>query len=205
MNTHNGLDTHELGPRLSSWPLPGKILVTIVLVMMAIGFAGALGQIIVHDIIPTFWSEKSHLMTYSKAEKEPSSDRGNLFADSTAKKRGDLFGGAAKEKKMTVFYQTEEFMYALKFTHIHIFGMSAIFILMGVIVLFLDLGVKARIWLIILPFIGVIIDLLSVWLKIFIHPGFFWLHIPGGMLFGVVFAFDTVLIIGQMWRNQLAK
>ena len=205
MNVHRGPETPELGPRLGNWPLPGKILVTIILIMTAIGFAGALGQIIVHDIIPTFWSEKSHLMTYTKAGSEPSSDRGNLLADSTAKKRGDLFGDIGEEKKMTTFYQSEEFMYALKFTHIHIFGMSAIFILMGVIVLFLDLGVKARIWLIILPFIGVVIDLASVWLKIFIHPGFFWLHIPGGMLFGVVFGIDTVLIMGQMWRNQSTK
>jgi hypothetical protein len=144
-------------------------------------------------------------MAYTKAASEPSSDRGDLFADSTAKKRGDLFGDMAEEKKLASFYQTNEFIYALKFTHIHIFGMSAIFILIGAIVLFLDLGVKARIWLIILPFIGVIIDLLSVWLKIFIHPGFFWLHIPGGVLFGAVFVIDTMLIMWQMWRYQLLR
>jgi hypothetical protein len=205
MNAHNRPDTYELGPRLVNWPLPGKILVTVILMMMTIGFAGALGQIIVHDIIPTFWSEKSHLMTYTKAGDEGSSDREDLSIETTGKKRGDLFGDIAEEKRITAFYQTDEFMYALKFTHIHIFGMSAIFILIGVIVLFLDLGIKAKIWLIILPFIGVIIDLLSVWLKIYIRPGFFWLHIPGGMLFGLVFTIDTVLIMGQMWRRQLVK
>jgi membrane protein YdbS with pleckstrin-like domain len=80
-------------------------------------------------------------------------------------------------------------------------------VLKGIIVIFLDLGIKARIWLIILPFIGVIIDLASVWLKLFVHPAFFWLHIPGGSLFGVVFIVDAVLILQQMWfykhRNLL--
>jgi hypothetical protein len=199
MRADQGADTRELGPRLGNWPLPGKILITVILIMMAIGFAGALGQIIVHDIIPTFWSEKSHLVTATKVADESSSDRGDLFAESAANKRGDLFGDTA-EKKTNAFYQTDEFIYALKFTHIHIFGMGAIFILVGVIVLFLDLTVKARTWLIILPFIGVITDLLSVWLKIFIHPGFFWLHIPGGMLFGVIFVIDAALILWQMWR-----
>ena len=183
MDAQHGREAHESWPRLGNWPLPGKILVAITIMMMAIGFAGALGQIIVHDIIPTFWSERSHLMVGTKTSDETSTGREDLFADSTANKRGDLFGDTAEDKKRIPFYQTDEFIYALKFTHIHIFGMSAIFIVIGAIVLFLDLGVKARIWLIILPFIGVVIDLASVWFKIFIHPAFFWLHIPGGGAF----------------------
>ncbi len=77
--------------------------------------------------------------------------------------------------------------------------MSAIFILMGAAVLFLDLDATRRSWLIALPFAGIIIDLASVWLKIFVHPAFFWLHIPGGLLFGVIFVLETVLIMWQMW------
>ena len=204
MNSQHGMSAHDSWTRLGNWPLPGKILVTMTLVMMAIGFAGALGQIIVHDVIPTFWGDKRHLIVSTEADKARSTDRGDLFADSSANKRGDLFGDTAKEKKRIPFYQTDELIFALKFTHIHIFGMSAIFIVIGAIVLFLDLGVKARIWLIILPFIGVVIDLASVWFKIFIHPWFFWLHIPGGLLFGAVFAVDTVVILVQTWRNSAA-
>jgi hypothetical protein len=193
MNPTNKPKPYELGPRLESWPLPGKALVTIIVLMTAIGFAGALSQIIVHDIIPTFWGEKKSMVS---------------MADDRVKDkftRGDIFSTIPAKKKTKWFYETDEFIFALKFTHIHIFGMSAIFAFMGLIVLFLDLGVKARAWLIILPFVGVIIDLLSVWLKIFIHPGFFWLHIPGGVLFGAVFIIDTILIIWQMWSYQLIK
>jgi hypothetical protein len=76
--------------------------------------------------------------------------------------------------------------------------MSAIFILMGMRVLFLDMSQRIRNWLIVLPFIGIIIDLASVWLKLYIDPDFFWLHIPGGVLFGSVFVVDAFLILGQM-------
>jgi hypothetical protein len=170
-----------------------KIWVTVVIVMMSLGLCVAAGQIIVHDIIPTFWGDNNHATSYQDEIEKHSPDRGDLFADTS------------EDKKSTPFYQTDEFIFALKFTHIHIFGMSAIFILMGIMVLFLDLGIKVRILLIILPFIGVIIDLASVWLKIFVHPAFFWLHIPGGALFGVVFAIDAIIMLWQMWAKPLEQ
>ena len=178
---------------LRSWPLTGKVLVIMVIVMMSMGLGVALGQIIVHDIIPTFWSDRQQI-TVDHAEMETQSDT-----------RGDLFTDAPVEKKVIPFYQTAGFIFALKFTHIHIFGMSAIFILMGILVLFLDVSKKIRIWLIVLPFIGVIIDLASVWLKLFVDPIFFWLHIPGGVLFGVVFVVDAILMLWQMWMNPSVK
>ena len=58
MNSNITTGAFELRPRLEHWPLPGKVLITMIILMTAIGFAGALGQIIVHDIIPTFWGEK---------------------------------------------------------------------------------------------------------------------------------------------------
>jgi hypothetical protein len=180
----------ELGPRLSAWSLPGKILVTMIIVMMSLGLCVAAGQIIVHDIIPTFWGENKHVMLNQGEIEKQSITRGDLFADMPVKENATPF-----------FYQTDEFIFALKFTHIHIFGMSAIFIIMGIIVYFLELGIKARILLIVLPFIGVIIDLASVWLKLFVHPAFFWLHIPGGSLFGAVFVIDALLVLWQMWIN----
>jgi hypothetical protein len=188
----------EWGPRLRDWPLTAKVLVTMIIVMMSLGFSFAVVQIIVHDIIPTFSDSNKHMMPDEGGEMKKHSDsdmRGDLFSDAS----GDLFADVPVEEKASPFYQTDEFIFALKFTHIHIFGMSAIFILMGMIVLFLDLSIKARIWLIVLPFIGIIIDLVSVWFKLFVHPAFFWLHIPGGTLFGVVFAIDIVLMLWQMW------
>ncbi len=193
MNSNITTGAFELGPRLEHWPLPGKVLITMIILMTAIGFAGALGQIIVHDIIPTFWGEKKSVVSMA----------GEIYKNKFT--RGDIFTTMPSKKKAQPFYKTDEFIFALKFTHIHIFSMSAIFVLMGIIVLFLDLGEKSHILLISLPFIGIIIDLASVWFKIFIHPAFFWLHIPGGMLFGAIFAIDAVLILWQMWRYEFIR
>ena len=194
------LSRSEWGPRLRDWPLTGKVLVTAIIVMMSIGLCFAVGQIIVHDIIPNFSADSKQMVSDHSDMEKKSDMRGDLFKDAP----GDLFADDSVEEKAVPFYQTDEFIFALKFTHIHIFGMSAIFILMGMIVLFLDLSTKARVWLIVLPFVGVIIDLASIWLKLFVHPAFFWLHIPGGALFGVVFAIDAVLMLQQMWTNPSA-
>jgi hypothetical protein len=187
------MNTTQWSPSLCTWPLTGKVLATMIIVMMSIGLSVALGQIVVHDIIPTFWGEGQHMtMDHNEMGKN-------------AEARGDLFADAPVEKKITPFYQSDTFIFALKFTHIHIFGMSAIFILMGILVLFLDVSQGIRIWLIVLPFIGIIIDLASVWLKLYIDPAFFWLHIPGGVLFGTVFMVDAMLMLWQMWMNPAVK
>jgi hypothetical protein len=77
--------------------------------------------------------------------------------------------------------------------------MSGIFIVMGALAFFLDRSAALRTWLIVLPFAGILVDLASVWLKIFVHPAFFWLHIPGGALFAAVFAMESILILAEMW------
>jgi hypothetical protein len=189
INIQKNSKSTQWGLRLCAWPLTGKVWVTMIIVMMSLGLIVALGQIVVHDIIPTFQDGGNDPMMHH-GESETHSDM-----------RGDLFSDTPVEKKVTPFYQTDAFIFALKFTHIHIFGMSAIFIIMGVLVLFLDLTEKIRIWLIVLPFMGIIIDLASVWLKLFVHPAFFWLHIPGGALFGAVFVVDAVFMLWQMWGD----
>ena len=178
---------------LGRWPGPAKALATAVILMLSIGMAGAMGQIIVHDIIPTFFSGE---------EKGSRSDDMEMPEAAGDSRRGDLFSSAPVEKTAPPFYGTDEFIFALKFTHIHIFGMSGIFIVMGALAFFLDRSATLRTWLIVLPFAGILVDLLSVWLKIFIHPGFFWLHIPGGMLFGAVFAVESILMLLEMWTER---
>jgi hypothetical protein len=195
IENNSGDRSHFLNkrPHPGTWPLPAKALVSMVVVMMSLGLFFAGGQIVVHDIIPTFFGESPLASSGHDQVKEPASER------------GDLFGGTMNTMEKPPFYKSDEFIFALKFTHIHIFGMSAIFILMGAIVFFLDLSTRVRTWLIILPFMGVIIDLAAVWLKLFVHPAFFWLHIPGGNLFGIVFALDAYFILVQMWIGSSTR
>jgi hypothetical protein len=177
-------------PQLPNWSPPEKVLATAVILMMGLGLAGALGQVIVHDILPTFSSESRH--TENAPSKNPEA----------APSRGDLFSSTPVQPQKPPFYESEEFIFALKFTHIHIFGMSGIFIAVGALVIFLDASRAVRTWLIALPFVGIIVDLLSVWLKIFVDPAFFWLHIPGGTLFAAVFVIGAVWMLQQMWLRR---
>ena len=178
-------------PRPREWYLPIKILVTLMVIMISLGMLSALGQIVVHDIIPTLGKGMmGHIESRSGGNDRHHENRGDLFASAEP----------ALEKKP--FYKTDEFIFALKFTHIHTFSMSAIFILMGAVTVFLDLGIKTKAWLITLPFVGVGSDLASVWLKLFVHPVVFCLHIPGGVLFGTIFGMGACLSLWQMWGRR---
>jgi hypothetical protein len=77
-----------------------------------------------------------------------------------------------------------------------------IFIFVGAITLFLDLSLKARTWIIVLPFIGVLVDIAGIWLKGYISPAFFWLHLPGGGLFGAIFLFVSLRALWEMWFHS---
>ena len=190
-------------PTLAQFPMPAKALVSIVILTMAIAMAGALGQIIVHDIIPTFFSGQptgEHLDKSEKSDQHTSKER-----DLNSSGRGDLFSEESVQAltpKKKPLYQTEQFVWTLKWTHIHLFGMNMIFIFMGAITLFLNFSIKTRTWLVILPFIGVLVDISAVWLKGYISPVFFWLHIPGGGLFGIIFAIVAVRAFWEMYGTR---
>ena len=182
--------------KLAMFPLPAKALVTIIILTMAVAMVGAAGQIIVHDIIPTFFSEEK-MEEHSAGDMEspplPEASKG-------ASGRGDLFEMETVEEKFAKpFYKEEQFVWTLKWTHIHLFGMNMIFIFLGAITLFLDLSGRTRAWLIVLPFFGVLVDIVGVWLKGYVSPAFFWLHVPGGALFGAIFIFVSLRALWEMW------
>jgi hypothetical protein len=178
-------------------PVPAKALVTMIILTMAIAMFGAFGQIIVHDIIPTFFAEEK-MVGHSASEMESVTSPGEGEATSG---RGDLFASTPLEEKVAEpFYKTEQFVWTLRWSHIHLFGMNMIFIFMGAITLSLDLTAKTRAWLIVLPFVGVLVDIAAVWLKGYVSPAFFWLHIPGGALFGAILIYVSLRALWEMWR-----
>lgn len=188
-------------PTLKTFPIPAKALATAVILSMALAMAGAMGQVVVHDIVPTFFtqsdSEYSDNHSMSGKAESPVAQEGGINS------RGDLLSGGSIELHETKpsFFASEQFVWTLKWTHIHLFGMSMIFIIMGVVCLFLDLSLRVRTWLVILPFAGVLIDIAAVWLKAFVSPAFFWLHIPGGGIFGVVFVYIAIRAMVEMWGS----
>lgn len=196
-------NSHPSGwPTLAQLPIPAKALISCIILTMAIAMLGALGQIVVHDIIPTFFAESGE-MDSAGMPMEGMQDSGSAAEGAAPSARGDLFSADApvKEEKAhsMPFYKTEQFVWTLKWTHIHLFGMNMIFIFMGVIAIFLNVGTRWKTLLVVLPFAGVIIDIATMWLKGYISPAFFWLHIPGGGLFGFSFFYVSFRSFWEMW------
>ncbi|MGD8252640.1 MAG: hypothetical protein PVH30_03570 [Desulfobacterales bacterium] len=183
-------------PTLSRLPVFAKALLAAMLLTLALAMVGALGQIIVHDIIPTFFpTSGSHQgMTSPGPAAMPSEDgRGDLFADAPDQK--EPMGSIPS------FYRDERFVWTLKWSHIHLFGMNMIFFFLSIVTIFLDMAPKAKAWLVVLPFIGVVVDIAAIWLKGFLSPAFFWLHIPGGGLFVGVFLFVFFRAFSEMFSH----
>ena len=197
MDANNELSIKFERFRLRDAELPFKVLITVIIISLNLGMLGAFGQIIVHDLIPTFLDNA-----------EPSNDNenehinmGQVTGDENSK-RGDLFGNVnadIKEPVTVPIYKNEQFIWTLKFSHIHLFGMSMIFIFIGAVTLFIDIRKTTRALLIGLPFIGIWIDIAAMWLKAFVSPGFFWLHAPAGSLFGGIFIFVSLRGLYEMW------
>ena len=185
-------------PTLASFPTPAKALITAIILTMAIAMAGALGQVIIHDIIPTFYSgtPEAGIMESRETEAIP-----EAASDSS---RGDLFAEEAVETNTEAkpLHKTEQFVWLLKWTHIHLFGMNMIFIFIGGIATCLNYSIRLRTWLVALPFFGVLVDIAAMWLKAYMSPLFFWLHVPGGGLFGLVFCWVSVRALREMWLSQ---
>jgi hypothetical protein len=181
--------------------VPAKALATCIILAMAFGMLGAAGQIIVHDIIPTFYSDSP-----TSAISEVDSHHGNMTTEvmesNSSSDRGDLFSSLSPivtESEDKPFYTDEQFVWTLRWSHIHLFGMGIIFIFMGAISLLLDASPNLRTWLIVMPFVGVLIDIAAMWLKAFVSPIFFWLHFPGGGLFGLIFVYVSLRALWEMW------
>lgn len=183
-------------PGLKRLPLPVKSLFTIMIVVMALAMIGALGQIVVHDIIPTFFStippEETAVDFFEDLEAGTDAPPGGR----------DLFDDLEKSPPLpskAPVYESQQFVWLLRWTHIHLFGMSMIFLFMGAVTVLLDLPSRLRALLVVSPFGGILVDIASMWLKTYVSPHFFWLHIPGGGLFVAVFLFVSVKAVREMW------
>lgn len=84
-------------------------------------------------------------------------------------------------------------------SHIHMFGISFIFMFVGLIFSFAETtNVKFKCIAVGMPYVFLVADVLSWWLTKF-YPAFAWLVILAGMGMGVSFAFMWVTSIMEMW------
>jgi hypothetical protein len=188
MKTEQKLTYRDNWPKLANFPISAKVLATSVILIMGIAFEKK-----PHE------SHKAQAMDNLKSSESGKEER-------LTGGRGDLFKEFPSKEKANVkepFYKTQQFVWLLKWTHIHLFGMNMIFIFMGAIAIFLNMSDGWRSCLVILPFVGVLVDISAMWLRAYVSPSFFWLHLPGAGLFGLVFVIVAFRAIVEMWRSNL--
>lgn len=89
--------------------------------------------------------------------------------------------------------------------HFHVFALSMLFFMIGVLFTFTSLPEAAKAVFVAAPFLGMFLDFASLWLTVFSHPVFGWFSI----IFGAFMALSFFMLIArplyEMWVLPLWK
>jgi hypothetical protein len=88
-------------------------------------------------------------------------------------------------------------------SHIHLFGISIIFLLTGAIFSLSETPVWLRVSLVVLPYVTIVMDIGSWWATKYLDPTFAYIVIAGGALMGLALAAQILLSLWEMWIEPL--
>lgn len=86
----------------------------------------------------------------------------------------------------------------VRVSHIHLFGMSFIFILTSGIFVLSGIAIKWRVFLVAIPFVAIWMDIGSWWFTKF-EPFFAYTVIAGGVLMGLSLGVQILISLWEMW------
>ncbi len=93
----------------------------------------------------------------------------------------------------------------VRVSHIHLFGLTFIFFLIGGIFIHSYIRYEwLKITMIVLPFVAIIVDVSSWYITKYFEP-FAWVVIGSGALMGLSFAFQFTVSMYQMWFYKLPE
>jgi len=85
-------------------------------------------------------------------------------------------------------------------SHIHLFGISIIFLLTGAIFAFSETPIGFRVILVVVPYLTILMDIGSWWFTKYIDPAFFaYVVIAGGACMGLALAAQIFISLWEMW------
>lgn len=90
------------------------------------------------------------------------------------------------------------FLQLARVSHVHLFGMSIIFLLTGAIFAFATIPAKLRMLIIVVPYLSIWADIGSWWITKY-QPGFAYVVLFGGGLMGVALAAQILISLWEMW------
>ena len=89
-------------------------------------------------------------------------------------------------------------------SHIHLFGISIIFLLTGAIFSLSVTPVWFRVFVLIAPYLAIVMDIGSWWVTKYFDPVFAYIVILGGALMGLALACQIFVSLWDMWIAPLA-
>ena len=91
-------------------------------------------------------------------------------------------------------------------SHIHLFGISIIFLLTGAIFALSETPICLRVSLVVVPYLSILMDIGSWWLTKYLDPAFFaYVVIAGGACMGLALAAQILIALWEMWIEPLKK
>jgi len=93
----------------------------------------------------------------------------------------------------------EPILTLVRVSHIHLFGMSIIFYLLGRIFILSEMPVWLKRALVVTPFAAILVDIASWWFTKFTSPVFAYTVMAGGAVFGITFVIQSLVSFYQMW------
>ena len=92
----------------------------------------------------------------------------------------------------------ESILRLARVSHIHLFGISLIFLLTGAIFALSETPVWIRVSLVVIPYLAILADIASWWFTKFI-PLFGWVVVIGGGIWGLALAGQILISLWEMW------
>ncbi len=86
-------------------------------------------------------------------------------------------------------------------SHVHLLGVSIIFLLTGAIFALAELPTGLKLALLCIPYVSILMDIGSWWGTKFLSPVFAYIVIAGGALMGLALAAQIFISLWQMWSD----
>jgi hypothetical protein len=89
-------------------------------------------------------------------------------------------------------------------SHIHLFGISIIFLLTGAIFALSETPIWVRVSLVVVPYLTILMDIGSWWFTKYLDPAFFaYVVVVGGACMGLALAAQILIALWEMWMASL--
>jgi hypothetical protein len=91
-------------------------------------------------------------------------------------------------------------------SHIHLFGISIIFLLTGAIFALSETPTWVRVSLVVVPYLTILMDIGSWWLTKYLDPAFFaYVVVAGGACMGLALGAQILIALWEMWIKPREK